>query len=250
MHSFLRSALALSFSLILLSGPLPARAAASSASPSLTAHVEELRLAPRQAAARADRRAFVAPPPCEDRAYNLEGGRWTSTYQWWFRASSTPSRLGKRAAEAAIKRGVANITKARNDCGRADGVSAKQSYRGRTSAKPSCSRTDGRNVIGFRPLAADVAARACWWISGNRIVEADIQVNSDIGWATSLAGCAGELMLEAVLTHEAGHVFGLAHVGESRHGRLTMSPYIDGTCNNQEATLGLGDMRGLEALYP
>jgi hypothetical protein len=57
-------------------------------------------------------------------------------------------------------------------------------------------------------------------------------------------------MLEAVLTHEAGHVFGLAHVGESRHGRLTMSPYIDGVCNNQESTLGLGDLRGLEALYP
>ena len=60
---------------------------------------------------------------------------------------------------------------------------------------------------------------------------------------------ANELMMEALVTHEVGHAFGLAHVGEGNHGRLTMSVYIDGLCENQEATLGLGDMKGLEALY-
>ena len=46
-----------------------------------------------------------------------------------------------------------------------------------------------------------------------------------------------------------GHAYGLDHVGEVNHGRLTMSTFIDGTCENQESTLGLGDMKGLEALY-
>ena len=56
-------------------------------------------------------------------------------------------------------------------------------------------------------------------------------------------------MLESVVTHELGHAYGLDHVSELSHGRLTMSRYIDGTCENQEAKLGLGDMKGLEALY-
>ena len=58
-----------------------------------------------------------------------------------------------------------------------------------------------------------------------------------------------KLSLEATMTHEAGHVFGLGHIGERRHGRLTMSPFLNGPCENSEATLGLGDVRGLEALY-
>ena len=49
--------------------------------------------------------------------------------------------------------------------------------------------------------------------------------------------------------YEAGHAFGLGHVGEPKHGRLTMSVFIDSLCENQEATLGFGDLRGLEALY-
>ena len=105
-------------------------------------------------------------------------------------------------------------------------------------------------MVGFRKLAAGTAARACWWYIGDDIVEADIQINTRERWATSLSRCSGQLMLEAVMTHEAGHVFGMGHVGEARHGRLTMSTYIDGDCNNAEATLGLGDMLGLEKLYP
>lgn len=76
-----------------------------------------------------------------------------------------------------------------------------------------------------------------------------MRLDTGTPWALSLAGCSGELMMESLVTHEVGHAFGLGHVGESKHGRLTMSVYIDGLCENQEATLGRGDVLGLEALY-
>ena len=188
-------------------------------------------------------------PACSDRAYNLTGGRWTKTLKWSFRASSTPSGLARSEALRVIKRGYGNIVNARNDCGRLDRVSAAASYLGTISAKPSCKTRDRRNVVGFRSLPSDVLARTCWWVSGGRIIEADIQINNGFSWATSLSSCSFQPMLEAVMTHEVGHAVGLGHVGEKKHGRLTMSTRLDGSCNNQESTLGLGDVLALEKLY-
>jgi hypothetical protein len=193
--------------------------------------------------------ASASPAPCRDKAYKLAGGKWTKTLKWSFRASSTPSGLTRAAARSTIQRAFSNIVNARNDCGRSDRVDAKASYLGSTASKPSCKVMDGKNVVGFRKLPTDTLARTCWWTINGRIVEADIQINSTVRWATSLASCRNAFMLEAVMTHEVGHAFGLGHVGEAKHGRLTMSTRLDGPCNNQEATLGLGDMLGLEALY-
>lgn len=197
---------------------------------------------------------LVTPAPsaprraCSDGAHTLTGGRWTSTLKWSFNASSAPNGLRSNALRV-IKRGYSNIVNARNDCGRPDRVSASARYMGTTGARPNCSTRDNRNVVGFRALRPGTLALACWWVSGNQIVEADIQINSRVSWATSLAGCRFQPMLEAVMTHEVGHAFGMGHVGEKKHGRLTMSSHIDGNCNNQESTLGLGDVLGLEKLY-
>jgi hypothetical protein len=192
----------------------------------------------------------VAPAPCSDRAYQLGGGRWTRTLKWSYRAGSTPAGLTRSSVISVLRRSFGNVTGARNDCGRSDRVSATHSYLGTTTRKARCGAPDGFNVVGFKPLPAGVLGRTCWWRINNRIIEADIQLNSNEQWATSLSACRfPQAMLEAVATHEIGHAYGMGHVGEARHGRLTMSTYLDGPCNNQEATLGRGDMLGLEALY-
>jgi hypothetical protein len=218
-------------------GAVPAGAAT-------TVHVDEYRLAGSRAISVA-----AAPAPCTDRAYRLLGAKWTTTYRWSFKAASTPKSMTRATVRSILKRSFSNITNARNDCGRDDTVGATHEYLGNTSRRPDCSQRDGRNVIGFGRLRYGVLAVTCYWIRNGRMVEADIKINNREEWATRLRGCRFGLMLEATVTHEAGHVFGLDHVGERRHGRLTMSTYLDGPCQNQEATLGRGDMLGLEVLY-
>ncbi len=187
--------------------------------------------------------------PCADGAYIHVGPRWSTTLKWYFAASSTPSGLSRSGVRDVVKRAFANITGARNDCGLADNVSASAAYQGTTWRRAKCNGRDGYNVVGFRSLSADVLAYTCYWYVGDRMIEADIQINSNTPWALALAGCFRRQVLEATMTHEVGHAFGLDHVAEATHGRLTMSPYLNGLCNNEESTLGLGDVLGLEQLY-
>jgi hypothetical protein len=196
-----------------------------------------------------------SPPPCQDAKYNLQGPHWTSRLRWQFKAGTTPSYLSSSAVLSVLKHAFGNIKKERNDCGRPDTVSATSRYKGTTSRgigvtkNGTCGRADGHNTIGFGALPIGYLALTCVRSIGGKIVEADLRFSNQVNWSLSLAGCVNAFMLEAVATHELGHAYGLDHVGEANHGRLTMSVYIDGTCENQESTLGLGDMLGLEALY-
>ena len=197
----------------------------------------------------------AASDPCTDRAKSFTGGHWQETFRWSFRVRSTPEDLSRSATITALKRAVGNITGARNDCGRADRVPATASYLGTSDRRPAptdggtCASRDGVNVVGFGRLPTGIAGLTCVWSIGDRIVEADIKLDRRARWSTSLGDCSFASMVEAVATHEFGHAFGLGHVSEARHGRLTMSEQLDGFCQNGESTLGLGDMLGLEQLY-
>ena len=203
-----------------------------------------------RAAAGSQRAVSVSPAPCQDVTFNLLGGRWTRTYEWSFKRSSTPAGLDKTSATNTLVKAFSNVTNGHNDCGMDDRISATHSYLGTTSRSPNCRQRDNHNVVGFGRMDMGVLAVTCFWINGGRIVEADMRINNRESWALAMAGCGGDMpMLEATIVHEAGHVFGLDHVGERRHGRLTMSPFIDGPCQNNEATLGRGDVLGLRQLY-
>ena len=193
---------------------------------------------------------------CSDGNYSLLGYRWTSVYHWYFNAETTPAELTVAGAEDAIRESTGNITMGRNDCGLTDAINASHQYEGRTTVGANigsgggCTSRDGKNVTGFGDLPSGTLAVTCtWYDSSGRAVESDARINkADYTWPTDAnsASCSNRYGLEAVMTHERGHTFGLGHVGAN--SLLTMRPGV-GPCDGSPGTLGLGDVRGLRQKY-
>lgn len=193
---------------------------------------------------------------CDDNAYTIYGESWKKTYAWYFNRKSIPSEVDGNNTADALQDAVGNMTRADNNCGLSDRVSATYWYKGTTSdaanidTDSSCEGSDGKSVMGFGNLLATDLALTCWWTQNGNTVAADIRFNkTEFLWVVNLGdACVTKFAVEAVATHEVGHVFGLGHVTEAGHGALTMSTIIK-VCQESEKTLGLGDVRGLEALY-
>lgn len=193
---------------------------------------------------------------CTDGAYLKNGHRWSVRYNWRFQSGSRPAGLSSSGVANALRRGAYNIVNGDNNCGLPDFISATHWYRGRTSHSPNissgagCRGRDRINTVGFGYLPRGYLGMTCWWTYNGRVVEADIKLNKAYyRWYVSRpSGCRSRWSIEAVATHEFGHVFGLGHVSEGLHGSLTMSTVIS-ACQGAETTLGLGDVLGLRALY-
>lgn len=92
----------------------------------------------------------------------------------------------------------------------------------------------------------------CYYLGTNQMVGFDVQFDEDEPWSTcgSVSQCnsANAFSVQAVATHEAGHVIGLNHVSSPRDIKLTMYPYINES-DFAFATLGCGDGLGAAKQY-
>jgi hypothetical protein len=193
---------------------------------------------------------------CSITGYNLYPWR-ISTYRWYLQSGSIPWYLRGRTDGTTIvlnqiKRANLNIVTERNICHRADYVSASYSFSGYTSrgnnisSGASCTGGDGFSVINFGYLPSGVYGMTCvYGISGGNAREGDVRMSYGVHWETYSSLCSNETLIEAAMTHELGHVYGLAHAYTSG---LTMNPYV-ADCSLAPATLALGDMLGLEKKY-
>ncbi|WP_416978207.1 matrixin family metalloprotease [Streptomyces sp. T028] len=197
---------------------------------------------------------------CDDGAYATAGRKKYGTYQWFLGDGPLPGGLSRADARRAFEEAITTITTSRNDCGLADKVSAKARYVSRTGRRAGidrrghCTARDGLSVWDTGDLGGDVVALTCSWsrrIPGrpDALREADVRFNVDdyVFTNSPSAHCTDAYDIRSVATHEAGHVFGLAHVGPGHEG-LTMYP-TSFVCSTSARTLGRGDVLGLRALY-
>lgn len=229
-----------------------------------------------------------SPDPCQDSAYNLlkwsfssgqKSFKWKARFDWYFKANSTPGNVSVSQARAKFNEATGNITASRNDCGLADEVTATHSNVGDTTAGTDFNSNgemcdgygaiDDKSVAGWGAAPDGVLGIACTWGTWNgtdtyaTAEQSDVRLNPNYNWYGSTVptvcsthtGAIDNLVasryfsIEGVMTHERGHSFGVGHVAEDTHGNLTMSTAINAACQDQESTLGLGDIRALRTLY-
>ncbi|HSD09570.1 MAG TPA: matrixin family metalloprotease [Candidatus Binatia bacterium] len=116
---------------------------------------------------------------------------------------------------------------------------------------------DGCNVVSWQSLgqsAADTFAQAIITFSRNtgEIFDVDVELNSDDPFAVLPAGeddpFDERVDLQAVSTHEVGHLLGLDH--ENRFGPQVVMFFSDTSGNATRRTLSSDDRRGVLAAYP
>ena len=187
----------------------------------------------------------------------------TETKTYNFRVSTTPSYLKRYAASNGIMKAALNVFDTRNDCRMGDRVPVAFKYGGRTGAPAQigqglCGLDDGRSVVAFGDLRRGVLAATCAIIADrpayvyDEVVSVDIMINrADFRWTANPGSrsCSRAYDLQGVMTHEWGHAFGLGHAPESGSKNLTMSPGINGPCQDSERSLGRGDVLGLDGKY-
>ncbi|RJQ52294.1 MAG: hypothetical protein C4521_10495 [Actinobacteria bacterium] len=108
---------------------------------------------------------------------------------------------------------------------------------------------DGSNTVGFAGLSSGTLAATYYWYDrrSKNLIEFDIVFNTLYPWSTS--GESGKYDVFNIGTHEAGHTLQLGDLYRGATSELTMYGY-GAAGETKKQSLGLGDMLGLEKIYP
>jgi hypothetical protein len=203
---------------------------------------------------------LAAPPAaCSDTARAWSGKR-NNGYEYFVSSAALDTGVTYQMFLDEVKFAASTIDTGRNDCGLGTGgLGINITHKGSTTLRAanidgSCAGGDSWDVIDFGSLPAGVVGRTCTRytpvpFADDRIVEADVRLSNRADWFRTIpSGCYNKYEMAGVLTHEFGHVFGMAHVSESSHGFLTMSTHST-PCSYVDNTWGRGDYDNLHVHY-
>ena len=118
-----------------------------------------------------------------------------------------------------------------------------------TTEKTTFVRDHKNTVFWAGNLPSNVIARTRIWYNPakHKILETDIKMNRHLVWGIYPDLTAGEFDIRNIVTHEAGHVCGLADLGERWSGQTMYGYSYAGDVG--KVNLGAGDIRGLQRIY-
>ena len=193
---------------------------------------------------------------CRDRTYNLEHHRWSTQLSYRVDLRKKPQRFHRPTVIRQVEAANANMRLGRTTCGKPRLRTPDSRFLGTTDrapniklSGPTCGRLNSANVVGFGNLPGGLLGWTCYWYDGTgRMMAADMVLDNGPDLATHLpADCMNQWDFEGTVTHEWGHVYGLAHTG-SGHPNLTMQHLLK-PCSTYARTLGLGDWLGMNTMY-
>ncbi|WP_225993067.1 matrixin family metalloprotease [Actinomadura rudentiformis] len=209
---------------------------------------------------------------CRDSSFSAGLSSWKKggTIEWKF--AKGPDVTGVPNEKSVVTDGVTRAVTASTDCTTKRHFepqpNIRERFAGTTTSAPNinagaCSKRDGTNAIGWANMTdieTGTLALSCTWQTWRNIIEGDIALqNHGKDWwvpsradradSNAVSACpAGSFNATSAVVHEMLHVLGLKHVRGKKHSSLTMAPTMK-PCDDGPATLGLGDYRGLIALY-
>jgi hypothetical protein len=117
------------------------------------------------------------------------------------------------------------------------------------STETNTATLDNTNTVFWGPIPNRnvIAVTTIWYTRQTKqIVDADIEMNSNLPWSNS--GASGAFDIQDIATHEAGHVCGLGDLYNAPASELTMYGYSS-TGETKKDSLGAGDVLGIHVLY-
>lgn len=185
----------------------------------------------------------VSPTPVVSGLYKLRGVQWD---QYPVRFYVNPAGAGMDAGSVTDE-----VVGALEAWDAAVGVDLVESA-GTTSTTGGM---NGRNEVFWTSYAnTGTIGTTTVYYTGGVITEADIKLNSNMPWGIDADGegtahvLADRFDVRNIVTHEAGHAFGLGDLYETSAVDLTMYGYST-RGQTKKITLGNGDILGIQAQY-